>query len=236
MKAEHIKEFSKNAYRYDAHTALQQEVARHLLSRISHRPHNVLDLGCGSGAVYKQLPWKVEHFIGVDQSEAMCELHPKNDTVTLICENFESKPLFEKTVYDLIISSSALQWASDLEALLAMIATSCRQGAFAIFCDKTFLDVYALSQLPTFLPNAQAIIDVCQKHFLCHHEVKTYRLFFENNKEIFSYIKKSGVSGGRKALSVAQTKRLIREYPHAYLEFEVLYTWGISHQNNNATL
>lgn len=52
--------------------------------------------------------------------------------------------------------------------------------------------------------------------------------FFEDNLSKFRYIKKSGVSGGKRRLSVAQTKALIQNYPLEYLEFEVLFVWGVS--------
>lgn len=40
---------------------------------------------------------------------------------------------------------------------------------------------------------------------------------------MFDYIKKSGVSGGEKRLTISQTKKLIKEYHLDYLEFEVLF-------------
>ena len=232
MTAKHIKEFSKNAYRYDEHTSLQQEIAHYLLSHIDSKPRSIIDFGCGSGAVFKQITWEVERFIGVDNAAQMCERHPKGEGVEIICENFESPTLFAqlKPPYDLFISSSALQWASDIESLIAQMALNCKEGAFAIFTDKTFETIYAMSGQPTFLPNAVALIKLFEKHFTYQHEVKTFRLFFEDNISKFRYIKKSGVSGGEKRLSVAQTKTLIQNYPHEYLEFEVLFIWGASKQ------
>jgi malonyl-CoA O-methyltransferase len=50
-----------------------------------------------------------------------------------------------------------------------------------------------------------------------------YELTFESVDEIFTYIKKSGVSGGRNALSYKQMKNLMKEYPSKTLEFEVLF-------------
>jgi malonyl-CoA O-methyltransferase len=40
---------------------------------------------------------------------------------------------------------------------------------------------------------------------------------------MFKYIKQSGVSGSRKVLGYKQTKKLMREYPVNYLEFEVAF-------------
>lgn len=230
MIAKHIKEFSKNAHSYDDYTSLQREVAHYLVSQIDSQPKKILDLGCGSGAVFKNITWDIEHFTGVDNALKMCELHPTCKEVEIICEDFEDPTLFEKLnpPFDLLISSSALQWTGDLEALIARMALTCKEGAFAIFTDKTFETVYAMSGQPTFLPNATALRRVFENSFTCKHEIKTFRLFFEDNLSKFRYIKKSGVSGGEKRLSVVQTKALIQNYPHDYLEFEVLFVWGVS--------
>ncbi|AFL69809.1 methyltransferase domain-containing protein [Sulfurospirillum barnesii] len=225
MIAKHIQEFSKNAYCYDAYTSLQQEVAHYLVSHISTQPQKILDLGCGSGAVFKNISWPFERFIGVDCAINMCNLHPKSSNVKLMCERFESSHLFE-THYDLILSSSALQWADDIVALIHKIALSCKEGAFAIFTDKTFDTLYSMSGLNRFLPNAQALISLFETLFTCKVETKTFRLYFEDNLSKFRHIKKSGVSGGQKQLSVTQTKALITHYPYDYLEYEVLFVWG----------
>ncbi|ACZ13289.1 methyltransferase domain-containing protein [Sulfurospirillum deleyianum] len=230
MMAQHIREFSKNAHRYDAHTALQQEIARYLVSKVVSHPQRILDLGCGSGAVFKTITWEYEHFIGVDCALAMCQLHPKNEKVEVVCDRFEKEQLLQET-YDLIISSSALQWACDIEGLVQRIAFTCKEGAFAIFTDKTFETLYQMSGLPIFLPSAEHLQRVFDKHFTCHQEVKHFHLSFEDNRSLFRYIKNSGVSGGEKRLSVAQTKKLIETYPHPSLECEVLFVWGKSHYN-----
>ena len=61
------------------------------------------------------------------------------------------------------------------------------------------------------------------QYFHAEIEVMTYELSFESIQDIFTYIKKSGVSGGRNALSYKQMKNLMREYPTKTLEFEVLF-------------
>lgn len=230
MPPKHIKEFSKNAHTYDLHTSLQRDVARYLLSRIEGHPRNVLDLGCGSGAVYKQLPWEVECFVGVDSAETMCASHPKAQNIMLMCQDFDSTLLWEalEDRYELGISSSALQWSCDIEALLKSLSLRCQEGAFAIFTDKTFYALYAYTGLESFLPNAQNLKEIAENYFTCKSEIKTFQLFFEDTLSLFRYIKQSGVSGGEKKLSVAQTRNLIQNYPQRFLEFEVLFLWGKS--------
>ena len=229
MILEHIKEFSRHAHSYDTHTFVQKEVAKYLVSKLSSEPKRILDLGCGSGEVYKNIDWKIDHFVGVDSSQEMSQMHPTCKDTSIINEDFESPTLLQKLhpPYDLIISSSALQWSNDIEKMVQWIALTCKEGAFAIFTDKTFETIYTLSGLEVFLPNAQTLIILFEKFFTCKSEIKTFKLTFPDNLSAFRYIKQSGVSGGKKRLSVSQTKSLIQNYPHDYLEFEVLFVWGL---------
>ena len=116
MIAKHTKEFSKNAHSYDEYTALQQDIAHYLISQITSEPKSILDLGCGSGAVFKNITWEIENFTGIDSAQNMCERHPIDQKVEIICDDFESSTLFSKLEqpYDLLVSSSALQWATDI--------------------------------------------------------------------------------------------------------------------------
>ena len=229
MILEHIKEFSRHANSYDTHTDVQKEVAKYLVSKLSSKPKYILDLGCGSGEVYKNINWEIEQFVGVDSSKEMSQKHPTCKDICIINEDFESSALIQKLdpPYDLLISSSALQWSKDIEKMVQWSSLTCKEGAFAIFTDKTFETIYQLSGLEVFLPNASNLLTLFEKYFTCKSEIKTFRLSFPNNLSAFRYIKQSGVSGGKKRLSISQTKSLIQNYPLAYLEFEVLFVWGI---------
>lgn len=233
MISSHIKEFSKNAHTYDAHTSVQKEVAHYLVSKILNQPKRILDLGCGSGAVYRSITWPVDRFTGVDSAQAMLAQHPTCKEIDTRCEDFESLA-FQQTLepsYDLIISSSALQWSRDIEAMIRFCAFTCKEGAFVVFTDKTFESIYAHTGLQTFLPNARTLLALFENDFTCSHEIKTFKLFFEDNRSLFKSLKKSGVSGGDKKLSITQTRALIQNYPHHYLEFEVLFVWGTPKSN-----
>ena len=65
------------------------------------------------------------------------------------------------------------------------------------------------------------------KFFNCEFETILYKLEFDNKKDLFDYIKKSGVSG-EKSLSYSDSKKLYKDYPYNYLEFEVIFVKTIS--------
>lgn len=223
MPSNHTDEFSKRAFSYTKHNIIQKKVVKRLVENIQSKPKKILDLGCGSGAVYKHISWEIKEFIGVDNAANMCSLHPVNSKIKLINEDFETLD-FGK--FDIVISSSALQWAKDLDLLFQKIALKSDEIAFAIFCDGTFKTIYEVTSLETFLPNKNELLKLLTRYFEFHHEVVNYKLDFEDNLSKFRYIKNSGVSGGVRKLNFKETKKLILDYPHKYLEFEVMFIWG----------
>jgi malonyl-CoA O-methyltransferase len=226
MPTNHTDEFSKRAKSYTKHNVIQKKVVKELIEHISSKPKKVVDLGCGSGAVWDEIGWDVESFLGVDKAINMCDIHPCNEKIELLNQDFESLE-FDKFEYsDIIISSSALQWANDLDKLLQNISKKSDEVAFAIFCDGTFKSIYEFTGLKSFLPKSDELLSMLGKYYRFEYQLKEYRLEFEDNISKFRYIKNSGVSGGERKLNFKDTKKLIADYPHDYLEFEVLFVWG----------
>ncbi len=223
MPQNHSNEFSKKAFSYTKHNIIQKKVVKKLIKNISSNPKKILDLGCGSGAVYEHIFWQIEEFTGIDSATNMCLLHPANSKITLINKDFETYK-FRQT--DIIISSSALQWAKNLDALFEKISKKTDEIAFSIFCDGTFKSIYEVANLETFLPNKTKLLKLLNHYFEFHHDVVNYKLNFEDNLSKFRYIKNSGVSGGIRKLDFKETKKLISDYPYEYLEFEVMFIWG----------
>jgi len=219
-------EFSKYAEHYGSHNVIQNKVVEKLISHVQGEPKNILDLGCGRGAVCKNLPWKYESFTGVDFAQGMLELHPTSQAIKVINGDFNDKLLFEKlqaNKYNYIISASALQWADNLELVFENIKKLDAPVALAIFTSNTFKTLNETASLESILRSAKEINTLQKNCFDATFEVVNYRLEFESTREMFRYIKQSGVSGSRKVLDYKQTKKLMREYPVNYLEFEVAF-------------
>jgi len=73
------------------------------------------------------------------------------------------------------------------------------------------------------LLSAQTIRELTDKYFDAKFEVVQYKLEFDSTREMFRYIKKSGVSASRSVLTYKEAKKLMQEYPLNYLEFEVVF-------------
>lgn len=224
MKVAH--EFSRYASHYNHYNVIQNKVVKKLIADMTTHPKKILDLGCGSGAVYKEISWDVERFIGIDFAEGMLSCHPQESNVTCKHGDFNSAALFEELKndsFEYIISASALQWADDLEQVFKSLASFEVPFSLAIFTCKTFETLYKTAHLKPLLRCPETIISDAKKYFDAKYELVSYTLEFESRSELFRYIKRSGVSGNRRVLDYKQTRQLMQEYPHHTLEFEVLF-------------
>ncbi len=220
-------EFSRYASVYGMYNVIQSKAAQKLVEDTSsNAPRRILDLGCGSGTLYSKLNWETDYFCGVDFSSAMLDLHPRGENCELIEGDFNDPALFErlgKGSFDRIYSASALQWAHNLDEVFAAIAALHSPISLAIFTSGTFKTLYETAGLSPILKSADEVIEYAKRHFDAHYEIIRYVLEFDSVREMLRYIKRSGVSGGRRVLDIAQTKALIRDYPLDYLEFEVVF-------------
>ncbi len=222
-------EFSKHASHYSSHNIIQNRVIKRLLKKIKSKPKNILDLGCGSGALCKSIDWKYKHFLGVDFAPGMLELHPKSKKIECIYGDFNDKTLFENLLtynYDHIFSASALQWADDLEMVFENIQNLDAPLSLALFSSNTFKTINETASLKPLLRSADKINKLQKKYFDADFEVVNYKLEFETTRDMFRYIKNSGVSGARRVLDYKQTKKLMIDYPLNYLEFEVVFIYS----------
>jgi malonyl-CoA O-methyltransferase len=140
--------------------------------------------------------------------------------------DFNDKDLFKKLLkqrYDYIFSASALQWAEDLEMVFLNIQKFDAPISLAIFTSNTFKTLNATASLEPLLRTKEELYALQKKYFDVNFEVVEYKLEFESTREMFRYIKQSGVSASRKVLDYKATKKLMNEYPLNYLEFEVAF-------------
>jgi len=209
-KNNHLLEFEKHAKDYDSYAKIQKKVAKELIKKLNFAPRKIFDLGCGSGEIYKNISHKIDYFVGVDGSRTMCELHPKSANTKIFCDDFDSELFRQKIIkdlpFDLVVSSSSLQWSKDLESVFMFSKSLSDKIAFAIFTKGTFKSLYDMIERKSFLPSFDFVSSISK--------------IFKNE---FRYISKSGIRGGNETLNYKQMKYLLEKYPHNYLEFEVTF-------------
>jgi len=235
-KSKVIKEFSRFAHNYDSYNVIQSAVAKELVdSLVLKKITTILDIGCGSGTVYKYILDKqisFEQFIALDSSKEMLALHPSSALIDKHHDDFNEVVAYanlKSSVNEtLLVSSSALQWSKDLDFAFKHLSTKASKAYFSIFTSNTFKTLHKTANVNSPIYTAASLKESIEEYYSANFMLKEYRLEFENVREMFNYIKKSGVSGGEKRLSYKQTKQLMKNYPLNYLEFEVLFVEATS--------
>ncbi len=223
-------QFSKYAKEYGNNNIIQQIVSKALVRDIVGYPKRILELGCGSGQVFKYIDWKFDFYKAIDSSSRMCELHPKADNLDISCFNFDDDAFFNSIKdekYDIVLSSSALQWSKDIDKLVQNLSKITQEINVVLFTSNTFKSIQNITKQISPVLTLEDIKDTFSKHLTCEFEVFNYNLEFSNKKEMFHYIKNSGVSG-KSTLSYKEAKQLYKEYDLNYLEFEVVFIKAFS--------
>jgi malonyl-CoA O-methyltransferase len=231
-----IKEFSRFAHQYNTYNVIQSEVAREVAKRVVPGDYStIVDLGCGSGEVYKNLEKKTitfSRFIALDSSREMLSLHPSDNKIEKVHADFNVAQTFtDLGKFDsqaLLLSSSAIQWSKDLDFIFGQLSKMAPKVHLAIFTANTFKTLHQTAKVRSPIYSADILRESIVKYYDARFEEKEYRLSFNSVREMFNYIKKSGVSGGEKQLGYTQIKELMATYPLDYLEFEVLFVEATS--------
>lgn len=222
-------EFSRFANLYDRYNIIQSKVAKRVTSKIDIKNCNrVLDIGCGSGLIYKNIINTInfKKFIALDFSKEMLDIHPTSKNIEKIYFDFNNREDFnilERDSYDFVISSSALQWSRDLDMTLGEISRLSNIFYFSIFTSGTFRTLHQIAGIKSPIYSKEEIEETINRYYSSSLELINYNLEFSNVYEMLHYIKRSGVSGGKRELTYIDIKNIIKNYPLNYLEFEVLF-------------
>lgn len=225
-----LNEFSRFAQEYSKYNVIQKQVAQKLCKLLDKRNYTkILDIGAGDGAIYENLLEQninFSSFVALDFSKEMLGIHKTDKSIKKICLDFNNESLssvFKSNEFDLIISSSALQWSTNLTLLLKELSFLSNEFLFSFFTANTFKSLHGTININSPILNKKEILDALDKSFIYELEVLEYKIEFDSVHDMLRYIKKSGVSGGVKQLGYKQMKTLILEYPLDYLEFEVMF-------------
>jgi malonyl-CoA O-methyltransferase len=228
-------EFSRFAKSYSKHNLIQAEVAKKLIAMLPESSYgSILDLGCGSGELYRHLKKRritYDHMTAMDISPEMLELHPKEINLSLLEGDF-SAPDFIHSLplhhYDLLISSSALQWSRDLERTLSVFSSLSEKIYLSFFTAGTFRALHEYVGIESPIRSEERVKEMIGKHLDLEFEKVSYTLYFDSVYQMLRYIKESGISGGVQRIEYKETKRLLNRYEDRHLEFEVLFAYSKS--------
>lgn len=225
--------FNKMAQSYSDSSFLQNKVARILLDFcddkfIKNDIRKVLDLGAGSGNIANNIKYNLDVFTALDNALNLLRLHPQSlaniTRINLVECDFDSYDFNEN--YDLVISSSALQWAKNLDNLAKKLADShISHFAFAIFTNASLCELHEFLGTKSPLKSSEEVLNIMQRYFKIDFKAESFCIKFTLREEFLAYLKKCGLLGGGH-LSFRDKKRLRFELPMLEANFEVLFIKG----------
>lgn len=229
--------FNKMSKSYSQNCALQNEVAQVLLNFCNEFLEDtlkIIDLGAGSGNIAKNLSnKKLDFLLAIDNAPNMLILHPQNlpniAQIKLLCCDFEDYDFSDE--YDLVLSSSALQWAKNLDFLFKKIKdtnnlSKSKKFAFAIFTNESLRELHEFLGTKSPLKSSNETIKIAQKYFCVESKIERFSLKFSTREELLAYLKNGGLLGGGN-LSFTQKKQLRFNTPFLSANFEVLFLKGV---------
>jgi malonyl-CoA O-methyltransferase len=118
---------------------VQRLVAAHLAEmatreRLPAAPH-ILEIGCGTGLLTREIRghWPHATLVATDLAPEMLQAAGRDGAATKLLAMDGEAPSFEGAWFDLILSSLAFQWFSDLPSALARLHALLRPGASLYF-------------------------------------------------------------------------------------------------------
>lgn len=222
--------FSKNIGTYEDNAVIQKQMVNKLLSFLkTNHYNNVLELGCGTGLLTKNLITNIsfDSYVAVDFVEK-CELYIKeiDKNINFICDDIEHFIANTNTKYDLIISNATFQWIEDLEKFFCIMISRLSKNGILLF--STF-GISNFKELSIFLNNKLNYISVNNlKIILPNSEVEEdiLSITFDNPLDVLKHIKYTGVNGiSKKKWTKKNVSNFIQQYPRSCMD-EVVLTYN----------
>lgn len=137
--------FSGSAKSYDEHAVLQREIGDRLMAHLDFiklAPKRILDIGCGTGYVTRQLTerYKKADVVALDLAEPMvCTTRaahgfrlPWNGKRLHVCSDGASLPFAEGS-FDLVVSNLAMQWVPEPMLMMQEMRRVLAPGGLILF-------------------------------------------------------------------------------------------------------
>lgn len=235
QRKEQIRNAFSAAVDYDGRASVQRRAAARLAERIGAlalpEDARILELGCGTGfvglALGRHLPcarwWATDISPEmVRRAQAALAGDPRFAFAVLDAE--DPWPLADAGPFDLICSSFAAQWFSDLESVLAglsrllqphgrMLITTLASGSFAEW-RQAHADLGLSPGAPTY-PAADALRRLTPGGLACEVDVHEDAETFASGREFLASLRSIGATTplqGHVALGPADIRRVLRRF------------------------
>ena len=240
------KHFDRSISTYKKAAVVQKRVAADCCARIPEGYYpRVLEVGAGGGLLaeyFLQSHMDFEIYAAVDISARMLKLVPR-DRVIPVQADGENAP-FKPGCFDLLLSSSTMQWYRKAPASILDNIGMLRRGGFfslAIFVQGTFKQMARVAAATGFgslypLPAAQSLVDCLEGAGQSHESaLEEHTLYFSSVRQFLHNHKRTGATYTRPEAGFGKRvyKDFSRMYEDTYAEekgvpvtYRVLYLWG----------
>lgn len=226
-----IDSFNRHAREYASNSSVQAQVAQTVASYMKPNYKRILDIGAGTGALYNALLSSPHHFVALDGSLEMLNLHPISQCITKLCENFDAvsiKDIAKTHNIECIVSASSLQWSYDFNKIFLDILTTQRPFVLALFTSNTFRNLHETLGIYSPIVSKETIETIIKSHKSVTYRYENITQEFENTKAALRHISKSGIAGASMLANVNDLRRIIKEDKIKALDYEVVYISNIT--------
>lgn len=205
------KKFIKSISTYSDNAKIQLEIAKKLSCFITGKYNNVLEIGSYSGFLTKNVIQNIEfdNYLALDIVDSFDFIKNLNPKIKFLIADIETIQL--KELYDLIISSSSLQWCENLDAVVKKLKSYLKKDGriiISIFGEK---NLYQIKETFGISLNYPDILSV-KKMFSAKAKIfeETYTLEFDSSKDILKHLKYTGVNSLGYDISYSQIKEKLK--------------------------
>jgi len=232
MKEKIASRFSLACKSYEEAAFVQKQCAKILVDMLVAQkidPATILDLGTGTGQMPALLlkHYPVSAYTLNDISPAMIKVaEEKFKTFSKFTFHVGDMEICRLANHDLIVSNFAMQWADNLQEVIAKYASKCKTMAFSCLLKGTFcqwssiLQNYGISTIIDKYPDEENIIELVKTLGSAKFACQDFQLKFANVKEFILYLKKLGATSNYRQIPTAIIKDIIKKYDQ---EFVVTY-------------
>lgn len=222
--------FDRRAKSYFASSEVQKFFAKHLAQKITQKWGKsfleVLDLGCGVGILPQALAEEgisIALYRGCDISPSMLKYFQSPYPKSILLHQDFDQCLTEDYKPELIASSSALQWSSNLSHTFSLIAKHRSKVALSLMGSNTFRELHGFLGTKSPLMEVRNMRKLLLEFFSGEIEILHQELAFDSSDILISHLRNSGVMGGG-VIGYKKAKKLL-EYA-GKLEYEGIFFLG----------
>jgi malonyl-CoA O-methyltransferase len=228
--------FGAAAQGYDNHAEVQRVVAGTLARLAAQQPLQVdgrariLEIGCGTGLLSREVraAFPAAELIATDLAPEMVEVAARDTSIAAQFMVMDGEhPDFDRPLFDLIISSLAFQWFSDLPLAIARLYALLRPGGslmFATMAERSFAEwrsaheAFGAQAGTPLYPSIETLRTMLRAHADAFLFEEDYVQNFGGARGLHRHLKGIGATvpaEGRDPLSPAVLRKVMRAFDAA---------------------